>query len=220
MNKMKKMDIDKNEFFEKEFEEIINLLNFSYGEIINKKIYVKNKSENEIKNLLLEKYIYPEKENFNLIHLLFLKEGQPNNENENRADIIIYNFTGEIGNEKKYLVIECKKLYERYKTSTSLKKHYFEEGVQRFLKKKYKSPFNKSIMLSFIILKFTWIEEIKKYFEKIYNIENKKFEKLKPFKTKHEKSLEIYHLFMDFTKMIKLKKSISNSYKIKKKFKK
>ena len=199
---MVKINIDKKEIFKKEFNSILNLLNFSYKKMCKNSFQFSNFNEEKIRDILLFDYLKVDsyREKYNIYNLRFNKETEINKHKKNKVDIIIENLIEDYGNQDLHLIIECKKLYKNYNSESKLKKHYVSEGVERFEKEIYTSPFNKSIFVNFIIdYSCDWLNIIKSFFIKPLPIENN-FLEMNSFKTKHKKNLEIYHLFMDFRK--------------------
>ena len=164
--------------------------------------------ENDIRDILVNKYLIPNIEKYNF------KNEEPNG--EGRVDIYI---SQDLGNSKPEFIIECKRLDNTARNSKNgLNGQYISNGIQRFLTEHYypENNFNVNAMIGFIVADIN-IEQntqlinllTKKIFRNLVkviqnitkdgNIYNSSYQTGQPLKNFH-----IYHLMMDFSKNIQV----------------
>jgi hypothetical protein len=129
-----------------------------------------------------------------------------------RVDLKIYSIET-FKTRKSYFIIECK----RIDGSSNLNNEYINEGVSRFITKKYSSSLKKNVMFGFVVKKI----EIGNNAEKISQKEKEKFKRkvknsfvIEKMSEKHKyiyksdylidnSDLSLYHIFYDFSAIIK-----------------
>lgn len=106
--------------------------------------------ENEIRNVLIEEYLRANKKSSNMDNFRFESEAPENYTSnsvyEGRVDIKII-LKDDFENEKAYFIVECKRL----DGTNNLNQKYVNEGIIRFISKKYSSHYNQNFMLGFAV---------------------------------------------------------------------
>lgn len=126
-------------------------------------------NENQIRSIILEEYLDNDniRESHNMLDYSFTPETQENYDGNGnyigRADIRIKLKT-DFDKHNAYYIVECK----RIDGTEDLNKKYVEEGVARFVTKKYSAYYGKNIMLGFVVKNI----DIASNAKKIENIQN------------------------------------------------
>lgn len=173
--------------------------------------------ENTIRNILLEDYLDDDvqRENYGMQEYRFMPETQEHYDGQGnyrgRADIRIVLKT-DFGKRDAYYLAECKRL----DGSRNLNKEYVEEGIARFVSRKYSAYYGQGIMLGFVVK----IMDISKNTQDIEHLQNTnvnpgmhgKFSAL-DIRTSQEiyrcvyqireGELELRHVFADFSEVVK-----------------
>lgn len=171
--------------------------------------------ENKIRSIILENYL--DNDDVRKINRMssyrFMPENMENYTGTGtylgRTDIRI-TLSSDFKKKNAYYIVECK----RIDGSNSLNQKYVEEGVRRFVRKKYSSYYGKNIMFGFVVKKVN-ISQNTKEIEDIQNASTDSFlhGKIKIIGTsgisEHYKctykiasgELELRHVFADFSSL-------------------
>ena len=173
--------------------------------------------ENKIRNILLEEYLDDDSQrtDFDMGDYRFFPETQEHYDGQGnyigRADIRVMLKT-DFEKRNAYYLVECKRL----DGSPNLNKEYVEEGVVRFVSRKYSAYYGKGMMLGFVVKKMN----ISKNVQEIEDLQNTstepnthgKFTAL-DIRTSQEiyscvyqlqwGVLELRHIFVDFSGVVK-----------------
>lgn len=211
-------------YYQNEFENILRGIIVCYNYINSSSVSLPN-DENEIRNIMLNKYLKVEsfkRKYFNLANYHFDLETI---ENAGRADIRILPINPYI-NDKAFYIIECKRLENRNLTGTSgLNAKYVKNGICRFVTKYYSTYFGINGMIGFVVdnLKIDEnITNINSFLSQYLTndvgeiVNAASIKKISPIKIsdtfkncytsthqhKTEKDMILYHLMFDFSKQI------------------
>ena len=138
-----------DEFFSKEFEEILSKIIACYRHMLSDNIVLPD-NENKIRDSLLGGYLKntPIKKQYGLTDYLFDPELP---ENTGRIDIRVMPLNPFI-DDKAYYVIECKRLNSTNQNGkTGLNGEYISSGICRFVSEKYTSFYDVNGMIGFIV---------------------------------------------------------------------
>lgn len=172
--------------------------------------------ENKIRNILLEEYLDDDnrRTDFGMGDYRFFPETQEHYNGQGnyigRADIRVILKT-DFEKRNAYYLVECKRL----DGSRNLNEEYVEEGVARFISRKYSAYYGKGLMLGFVVRQMNISENAHKI-EELQNTSAEpnmhgKFEVL-DIRTSQEiyscdyqlqeGALELRHIFVDFSGVV------------------
>lgn len=172
--------------------------------------------ENTIRNILLEEYLDDDsrRTDLDMGDYRFFPEIQEHYNGLGnyigRADIRVM-LKSDFEKRNAYYLVECKRL----DGSHNLNKEYIEEGVARFVSRKYSAYYGKGLMLGFVVRQMN----ISKNVQKIENLQNMKAEPnmhgkfvALDIRTSQEiyscdyqlqgNALELRHIFVDFSGVV------------------
>ena len=170
--------------------------------------------ENQMRSILLVEYLSNDeiRKLYGMLDYDFIPEVPENYDGNGefigRTDIRIKLKT-DFDKRDAYYIVECK----RIDGTSNLNKKYLNDGVIRFITKKYSSYYKKNIMLGFVVRKIDIHDNVKK----IENIQNSgdNFNMYGEFLTINEENniydciyktdngdLEIRHIFADFSRIM------------------
>ena len=211
-------------FYINEFEAILRGI-IVCSQCINSSVEKLPNNENEIRDIMLLKYLKNEsfkKAHFNLANYHFDYETI---ENTGRADIRILPVNPYI-NDEAYYIIECKRLNNQNLTGiTGLNAEYVKNGICRFVTGSYSSSFGINGMIGFVVENFDIdknITHINSFLKQDLtndrgkNVNAKPIQEITPinigkdfnycYASKHQASTQneitLYHLMFDFSKQI------------------
>lgn len=201
-----------------EFHRTLQLFVFSYEKMLFSESFNLQEHEDNLRNLLVKKYLKEYKKEFDVSHLIFLCGMDSIAEDDEyktlgRIDINIVN-AGNLGNEDLIFVFECKRL-DGYSSKNN---EYIDNGLCRFIEGKYSRDMPFAGMVGFIqgfkngCNANDLIDDVKNILKKhktIKTIQNLTFYSIKKtfeysYRSRHGRdkrlpAIDLYHLFFDFT---------------------
>lgn len=177
-------------------------------------------NENKIRNVILERYLKKSRNNHNMMEYRFEAEAIENyNEEEQeykgRTDIRIIKKV-DFEKDEAYYTVECKKIDGKNgENEKNLNQQYVNEGINRFVTKKYSSYYGKNIMWGFVIKKIDITQNV----NLIQDIQNKHSnehlhgefcfvdkkntsQRYKSVYNIQSEKLELWHIFSDFSDIV------------------
>jgi len=207
--------IESEEIYQNDFINLLEKIQLCYELMIKNEEIVTN-DENDIRDVLLLKYLKNDdiRSKDCLINgFIFDREVQEDKTN-GRVDIKISTpDTCKISSA--YYTIECKRLDDvNVKGKTGLNGKYIEDGIVRFIDKKYSSYYEINAMIGFIVKSLDInnnINDINNISDTYFKTETNTALKITNFKSFYSSShirtdkieITLYHLMFDFSKNIK-----------------
>lgn len=207
-------------YYVKQFELILGKIVHCYGLMLKTYSSIEN-NENLIRNRLHKDFLDNNDIRKDLCLFPFLfdieqPEIDSNYAEKGRTDIKVYNAIKRLMNTNAYYVIECKRL----DGSKSYNRKYIEEGIRRFVIKKYPSYYSINGMIGFIVASIETDKNIKKINELVDNeypdikmetpltkmkfIKDFDFSYISIHFTVDGNKLKLYHVMLDFSKLIRI----------------
>lgn len=167
--------------------------------------------ENQIRSIMFEEYVSKQAETYKMTDYRFDSEVQENyvgaGKYLGRVDVRIL-LKSDFEKKEAYYVIECK----RIDGTKKLNQKYVQDGVARFVTKKYSSYYGKNIMLGFVVKNI----DITQNTQAIENIQNSEPDEcmhgtLNPmksnsvgdcYKCRYKTGLELCHIFTDYSDIV------------------
>lgn len=188
-----------------EFELVLTQIYSCYKLMLKDYLAIGN-NENEIRNRLYRDYLKSAKikASLGLENFIFHPETPEIDENykeSSRTDIMVYNATSYLKNEKAYYVIECK----RIDGTKALNEKYVTNGIKRFIEGKYPSYKNVNAMLGFVVKPIDILRNTSTFSEltSYEFISRFKYSYISNHQSVKQDKFTLYHLMLDFSKLIK-----------------
>lgn len=207
-------------YYEMEFLLILSKIVLCYKKIISNGERLEN-NEDKIRDYIHCNYLNNQAV-CNELNLSYHFECEPKEygSSEGYLDIKIFN-ENIFSNPSEYYIIECKRLNNQTKRGrTGLNGKYIEDGILRFVRKKYSSFHRINGMIGFVVEKMdidSNVSDINYLLSNIYSeanattpitpigfIEDFRFQYFSEHKDTDESYFKLYHLMLDFSDSIKI----------------
>ena len=215
--------IPSSEIYEIEFQNILTGITTCYKMMVKDNVSVPSNDENRIRDILYNNYLNNNKirSSLKLAHYIFDCEVAEYDKDGNLAGYLDLKISTQntFIESNSYYSIECKRLDNQNLTGdTGLNGKYINEGIMRFVEKKYSVYYRLNGMIGFVVERMNIANNIRningllsnnfkdantqKKLTPAYFIKNFKYSYYSIHKDTNEKEIKLYHLMFDFSRNV------------------